>query len=129
MEKKNSLLIVDDDPLNLMELYHILRMEYNILTAVNGLSVLEKANEFMPDLILLDIIMPGMNGFEVITELKKTESTKSIPVIFITGLSDKNDEKEGMALGAADYICKPFAAETVKTKVREQIEIVNSRKK
>jgi len=124
MENKESVLIVDDDPANLMALFHILRSNYNILTAADGISALEKINKFKPDLILLDIIMPEMNGFEVLTELKKSDKTKSIPVIFITGLSD--NESEGLALGAVDYIRKPFNTEDVKQKISQQFKILNS---
>jgi len=125
MEKKNSVLIVDDDSINLMALFHILRSDYNILTAADGKSALEKINKFMPDLILLDVIMPDMNGFEVLAELKKSDKTKSIPVIIITGLIE--NENEGLTLGAVDYIRKPFNTEDVKQKVSRQLEILNSR--
>ena len=125
MEKKNSVLIVDDDSINLMALFHILRSDYNILTAADGKSALEKINKFMPDLILLDVIMPDMNGFEVLAELKKSDKTKSIPVIIITGLIE--NENEGLTLGAVDYIRKPFNNEDVKQKVSRQLEILNSR--
>ncbi|MCL2808584.1 MAG: response regulator [Treponema sp.] len=121
MEKKYNVLIVDDNPPNLMEIFHILRSEYNILTAADGVSALEKANEFSPDLILLDVIMPDMSGFEVITELKKSDKTKSIPVIFITGLNKESNESEGLSLGAVDYIHKPFNADDVKLKVSQQL--------
>ena len=128
MEKKNSVLIVDDDSSNLMELFHILRSEYSILTAMDGVAALEKANEFSPDLILLDIIMPNMTGFEVLAELKKSEKTKSIPVVFITGLSDEGDESEGLAAGAVDYIRKPFNATVVKLRASQQIQLINLRR-
>ena len=124
MEKKNSILIVDDDTSNLLELTSILKADYKIHAVRNGLSALENANEYLPDLILLDVIMPDMNGFEVLTELKKSEKTKSIPVIFITGLS--GNESEGLALGAVDYIHKPFNIDDVKQKVNQQFEILNS---
>ena len=126
MEKKNSLLIVDDDTSNLIELVHILQLEYKIFTAKNGSSALRIAENSLPDLILLDVIMPDMDGFKVITELKKSDSTKSIPVIFMTGLSDKSHENEGLALGAVDYICKPFSAEAVKLRIGQQIKTINS---
>jgi len=122
MEKKNSILIVDDNSSNLMELFHVLRDEYNILTAMNGPSALEKANMYSPDIILLDVIMPDMSGFDILIELKKSDKTKSIPVIFITGLSEKEKEREGFAIGAADYILKPFDAAHVKLSIRQQLD-------
>ncbi|MCL2603951.1 MAG: response regulator [Defluviitaleaceae bacterium] len=128
MDKKNSILIVDDDSSNLMELFHILRAGYNILTAMDGESALEKAGEFMPDLILLDVIMPGMNGFEVLAKLKRTDAVKSIPVIFITGLNEEGDEREGLAAGAVDYIRKPFNPMVAKLRVSQQIQIINLRR-
>ncbi|MCL2628551.1 MAG: response regulator [Oscillospiraceae bacterium] len=125
MEKKNSILIVDDDPSNLMELIHILKEDYKIRSVKDGMSALENANEFLPDIILLDVIMPDMSGFEVIAEFKKQERTKSIPVIFITGMKDAVNESEGLAIGAVDYIRKPFDATVVKLRVGQQLKIVN----
>jgi len=127
MEKKNRVLIVDDDSSNLMELFHILQSDYEILSANNGTSALSKANTYLPDLILLDVIMPDMSGFEVLAELKKTEATKEIPVILASGLSDDEDEAEGFAAGAAEYIRKPFSAAIVKARVGYQIELINLR--
>jgi len=125
MKKKNSILIVDDDSASLMELTYILRSEYKLYTVSDGTTALEKARESIPDLILLDVIMPDMNGFDVITELKKSDITESIPVIFITGLSEKGSESEGLAIGAVDFILKPFNAEVVKLRVSQQIKIIN----
>ncbi|MCL2634205.1 MAG: response regulator [Oscillospiraceae bacterium] len=122
---KNSILIVDDDSSNLMELYHILGSEYSILTAMDGISALEKAEQYFPDLILLDVIMPDMDGFRVLGELKSSEKTDSIPVIFITGLSAECDESEGLAAGAVDYIRKPFSAAVVKLRVGQQLQVIN----
>ena len=124
-EKKNTLLIVDDENTNLKVLAHILGSEYTIITAANGLSAIEKAKEYMPDLILLDILMPEMNGYETLSEIKKCEKIQKIPVIFITGLNTDEDEEKGLSLEAADYITKPFSAMIVKLRVRNQIQIVN----
>jgi len=123
--KKNSLLIIDDEKANILELKYILGEEYNIQVAKDGQDAIEIANEYLPDIILLDIIMPGMNGYEVITALKRSERTKSIPVIFVTGLDDAVDEEKGLVLGAADYISKPYRAAIVKLRVRNQIQILN----
>jgi diguanylate cyclase (GGDEF)-like protein len=123
--KKNTILIVDDESVNLKILTHILGAEYTLFTATNGKHAVEKAMELMPDLIVLDILMPEMNGYETLTTLKNCEETKRIPVIFITGLSNNLDEEKGLSLDAADYITKPFSAITVKLRVRNQIQIVN----
>ena len=122
MEKKYSILIVDDDTSNLMELTHILRQEYKIRAVRDGGSALKNADDYLPDLILLDVIMPDMSGFEVLAELKKSDKTKAVPVIFITGLKDSDNESEGLALGAVDYIHKPFDPEVVKLSVSQQLE-------
>ena len=121
--EKVKLLIVDDDSSNLMELIHILQPEYKIYSVKDGLSALKQAAMSLPDLILLDIIMPKMNGFEVLAELKKSDKTKNIPVIFITGIDNDSDEDIGLSLGAVDYIRKPFDPTVVKLRVRNQIQI------
>jgi len=125
MDKNNSVLIIDDDTSNLLELSHILGTDYNIYAVTDGMSGLEKAKKSLPDLILLDIIMPEMNGYEVLAELQKSGITENIPVIFITGLNDSADEEKGLSLGAVDYICKPFNEVIVKNRVLNQIKIVN----
>jgi len=125
MEKLNTLLIVDDDASSLMELASILKQDYKIYAVKDGRPALDKAQEAVPDLILLDVVMPGMSGFEVLAELKKMEKTKHIPVLFITGVNDNEGEREGFACGAVDYIRKPFDAMVVKHRVRLQAQIVN----
>ena len=127
MDVKNSILIVDDDSSNLLELFHILRSSYDISTAKNGESALKRAAENVPDLILLDVIMPDMSGLDVIKELKKSDTTKSIPVILITGLSGESDISDGLEAGAVDYIRKPFSSDDVINSVKEQIEIINTK--
>jgi diguanylate cyclase (GGDEF)-like protein len=124
-EQKNTLLIVDDEKSNLKLLTHLLGTEYTIYTATSGINAIEKAKEYIPDLILLDILMPGMDGYETLSELRKCAETQKIPVIFITGLNSSEDEEKGLSLDAADYISKPFSAMIVKLRVRNQIQIVN----
>jgi len=124
-EKKNTLLIVDDENANLKVLTHILGSDFTIYTASNGLNALQKAKELQPDLILLDILMPGMDGYETLSTIKSTEEIKKIPVVFITGLDSEEDEEKGLSLDAADYITKPFSVPIVKLRVRNQIQIVN----
>ena len=125
MDKQNSLLIVDDDASSLMELASVLKQDYKIYAVKDGKPALEKAHEALPDLILLDVIMQGMNGFEVLAELKKSEKTKAIPVIFITGMKDSINESEGLTLGAVDYIRKPFDTTVVKLRVSQQLSLIN----
>jgi len=129
MNEKNRLLIVDDEPLNLSALTHILSSEYTIYVEKDGIGAIEAAKELKPDLILLDIVMPAMSGFEVISELKKDQALKDIPVIFVTGLSSSQDEEKGFCLGGADYINKPFSSAVVKLRVRNQLTIVNLRRR
>lgn len=124
MEAKNSILIVDDEKINLLYLNRLLDSDYMVYTAKNAEEALERASKYQPDLILLDIVMPGMDGYGAISALKESEKTKDIPVIFITGLSSSEDEMKGLGLGAADYISKPFNPEIVKLRVRNQIKII-----
>ena len=122
--RKNSVLIVDDENSNIITLTHILNNDYNIYAAKDGLKAIAAAKQYLPDLILLDIIMPGMDGYAVLAELKSCEETKNIPVIFITGLSDTADEEKGLELGVADYITKPFSTAIVKIRVRNQMQLI-----
>ena len=122
---KNSILIADDDKANLLVLMNILGLDYSLFLVKDGKEAIEKANEHLPDLILLDILMPGLDGYQTLTALKASERTKEIPVIFITGLDGVDDETKGLSLGAADYIAKPFQDVIVKLRVQSQLRIVN----
>jgi len=122
---KNSILIVDDEKSNLKYLNHLLGNDYSIFIAKNGQEAIEIAKSVSPDLILLDILMPGMDGYEVFSALKSYETTRDIPVIFITGLGSNEDEEKGLASGAVDYITKPFSAEVIRFRVQNQIRIIN----
>ena len=124
-DKKNTLLIVDDERMNLKVLTNILVSDYTIYTATNGKDAIEKAKEYQPDLILLDIVMPEIDGYQTLFEIKKCATTQKIPVVFITGLDSEEDEAKGLSLDAADYITKPFSAMIVKMRVRNQIQIIN----
>ena len=123
--EKNRVLVVDDEKLNIEILSSILHPEYTVLMAKNGSSAIEMAGKYLPDIILLDIIMPDMSGFDVLETLKASEKTKHIPVIIITGLDSVEDEERGLFLGAADFIHKPFSAGIVKSRVRNQMQLVN----
>ena len=127
MEKnKNSILIVDDEAPNIAVLNRLLSDDYLVFAAKDGKTALKMAKKHLPDLILLDIIMPDMNGYVVLSELKSMDETREIPVIFITGLYSSKDEEKALALDAADYISKPFSDIIVKLRVRNQIKIINS---
>jgi diguanylate cyclase (GGDEF)-like protein len=123
--KKNSVLIVDDENANIMALTHILSPVYTVYAAKNGQKAIEAAERYLPDVILLDIIMPEMDGYAVIAALKNSEKMREIPVVFITGLNNADNEEKGLALGAADYISKPFSPAIVKLRVKNQIKMLN----
>lgn len=120
MEK---LLVIDDNNLQLEILKDILETSYIIKVCTNGLDGLEKAKLLQPSLILLDVIMPGMDGFDVLIQLKKHNTTKDIPVILITSLSDVGNEEKGLILGAVDYITKPFNPSIVKARVNTHTQL------
>ena len=124
-KRQNSVLIVDGEAASLTALTDMLEGEYTLFEASDGNSAIATARREKPDLILLDAALPGIDGFEVISALKRTPETSEIPVIFITGLSDPASEEKGLALGAADYIGKPFSPAIVKLRVKNQLQIVN----
>ena len=123
-KQKFTILVVDDERSNIVDLSNILRPLYVVLAAKDGPSAIEVAQSARPDLILLDIIMPGMSGFEALTELKHNDATKDIPVIIVTGLNNSKDEEKGLLLGAVDYIAKPFDSAVVKLRVKTHLKIL-----
>ena len=126
--QKRKILIVDDEPANIKVLAEVLESVYKIVVATNGTDALECAkSEEKPDLILLDIIMPSIDGYEVLKELKADIKTQNIPVIFLTGMNEETDEAHGLLLGAVDYITKPFSLATVNARVRTHIELKRHR--
>ena len=125
---KPTILIVDDVNENLHALLGMLRDDYAVLAATNGAKALELASRTpVPDLVLLDIKMPGMDGYEVLHQLKLNPVTANIPVIFVTALSESNDEAIGLKLGAVDYITKPVNAELLKQRILTQLELCRLR--
>ncbi len=120
-----TILVVDDEKSNINVLSKILGDTYKMLVTKNGETALKLAHEKTPDLILLDIVMPEMSGFEVLVALKNSEVTRAIPVIFITGLDSAKDEAKGFLLGAVDYITKPFDNTVVKARVSTHVQIVS----
>jgi len=124
MEEKKRILIVDDEKLNRNILADILKHEYKVILAKNGEQALKRAfSDTPPDLILLDIVMPDMDGYEVCKQLKNQEETKEIPVIFVTSMSEVMKESKGFELGAVDYITKPFHPPIIKARVRAHISL------
>jgi len=124
--EKNSILLVDDEPVNIQLLSRILGADYKLYAAKDGNTALQMAKEHIPDLILLDIVMPEVSGYHVLEQIKATEEIRDIPVVFITGLDSADDEEKGLSLDAADYINKPFKDNVVKLRVRNQIKIINA---
>ncbi|RKZ72265.1 MAG: hybrid sensor histidine kinase/response regulator [Gammaproteobacteria bacterium] len=126
---KGTLLIVDDTPANVSVLYNFLTEKgFKVLVTQEGKRAIQKAKYAKPDLILLDVLMQGMDGFETCQILKSDEETKDIPIIFMTALSDTVDKVKGFKLGAADYITKPFEQEEVLARVVTQLNFSNLKK-
>jgi diguanylate cyclase (GGDEF)-like protein len=123
------LLIVDDDPSNIRLLASIFDDAYDILFATSGKDALRIATNESPDLILLDVMMPEMDGYQVCRLLKADLLTQDIPIIFVTAHSDVEEEIHGLEIGAADFITKPFCPAIVKIRVRNQIELKSAREK
>ena len=124
MGDKQRVLIVDDMPSNIKILNSFLLSDYNISVATNGSDALELAtSQDPPDLILLDIMMPEMDGYEVCRRLKAEAKTRSIPVLFVTAKGDIEDETKGLKLGAVDYITKPVSPPIVKARIHNQLEL------
>lgn len=123
------MLVVDDDRANRTLLAELLCDEYRVLLAGNGPAALERlAGPHDVDLVLLDVSMPGMDGHEVLRRLVADERTAHIPVVFITGLGDEEDEEAGLSLGAVDYVTKPVRPAIVRARIRNQLRIVAQRK-
>lgn len=123
-----TVLIIDDSAENLHVLSELLRPEYRVLAATSGERGLRVANDSpKPDLILLDVVMEGMDGYAVLDRLRASPTTEDIPVIFLTALSDPGDEEWGLLLGAADYISKPITRAVVLARVRAQLVVKQAR--
>ena len=125
-EQKPTLLLVDDEATNLQVLRQILQDDYRLLYAKDGEKALELAQANPVELILLDIMMPAMTGYEVCRKLKAMPQTAAIPVIFVTALADVKDEAEGFDAGAVDYITKPVSPPIVRARVRTHLSLVDA---
>lgn len=128
-EEPQSVLVVDDAISNIKMLGEILTNECNVVFATSGKTALQQAEKLQPDLILLDIVMPEMDGYEVCRLLRQNRQTKHIPIIFVTALDNISDEEKGLELGAIDYISKPFHPPIVKMRIRNHLELVRHRKR
>lgn len=123
-DRRPRILVVDDEPTNLQLLRQILQNQYRLLFAKDGARTLELARQERPDLILLDVMMPGMTGFETCRRLKAEPLTAAIPVIFVTALNEAAQEVDGFDAGAVDYITKPVSPATVLARVRTHLSLV-----
>ena len=122
---KQNVLIIDDEPINLKVLNNILKDVYKLTFAKSGPEALRLIEKEKPDLILLDVMMPEMTGYEVCEHLKQDPSYKSIPIIFVTALNDAVDEAKGLNIGAVDYISKPVTPAVVKARVKTHLSLVD----
>ena len=127
-KKKQTILIVDDERANLIVLNDLLKAEYHVLPAKSGTQALERIKTESPDLILLDVNMPEMDGYEVCRQLKSQERTRNIPIVFVTTLDSLENEEKGLLLGALDYISKPFHPPIVKARVKNILTFVLHKK-
>ena len=123
MQQRSNILVVDDEPSNVQILAEGLSDDYDITVAKNGLEAFNNAQNFQPDLILLDVGLPDVDGYEVCKLLKNHDATRDIPVIFVTARDDDDDELTGLTLGAVDYVRKPFCMSLVKARVSNQLEL------
>ncbi len=126
--EKQKILIVDDSPENIAVLNNILKEDYTIKIATNGENAISLIKRYdLPDIILLDIIMPGIDGYEVCRQIKAEKNSSDIPVIFISSRDDIEDEEKGFQIGAVDYITKPVRPSIVKARVKNHLLIKQQR--
>src|SRR6056297_600766 len=128
MDRKHTILIVDDTKENIDVLSGLLIEDYNVKFALNGKMALEVAERFHPDLILLDVMMPNLDGYETCKLLNENIVTSDIPVIFVTAKVAIADEKKGFEVGAVDYISKPIQPMIVKSRIKTHLEIADREK-
>ena len=123
-DHRPRVLAVDDEPTNLQVLRQVLGADYRLLFATDGTRALQIARQQQPELILLDVMMPGMDGYTVCRTLKADAATRAIPVVFVTALNDVADEAHGFDVGCVDYIAKPFSAAVVRARVKTHLSLV-----
>lgn len=122
-----NILVVDDVPSNIHMVSNILREEHNVFFATNGPDAIRLACERKPDLILLDIMMPDMDGYDVCQTLRENPETRDIPIIFVSALGEDGDEEKGLQMGAIDYFVKPLRPPIVRIRVRNHLELKRQR--
>lgn len=122
-EKKNTILIVDDEPTNVQLLKGALRRDYRLLVACNGFEAICQVKEELPDLILLDVMMPELGGFDVARVIRSDEAFSAIPIVFLTAMDSSEAEAEGLAAGGIDYLTKPVDLNLLKLRVRNHLEL------
>ena len=127
MSQLQTVLVVDDEKQNRTLLAELLQDDCRVILARNGAQAIERTHELKPDLILLDVMMPEMSGYQVIQALRNDDETRQIPVIFISALDAPADEERGLDLGAVDYITKPFHPSIVRKRVRNHLHSVHQR--
>jgi len=125
--EREKLLIVDDEPVNIIALNETLRSRYLVFSAIDGREALKVAAMIQPDLVLLDIRMPEMDGYEVCRDMQANPLLRQIPIIFVSAMSAEEDESIGLALGAVDYIIKPFRPAIVRQRVGIHLELKRQR--
>ncbi len=125
-DPRPTLLAVDDEPTNLKVLNEVLGKDYRLIFAKSGEQALTLASQKRPDLILLDVMMPNMSGFDVCKALKQDQETAAIPVIFVTAMQEEIDEANGFSLGAVDYITKPISPAIVRARVKNHLSLVQA---
>ena len=122
-DKRPCLLVVDDQPINIQALYRIFAPDHRVLMATSGAKALALCKEDPPDLVLLDVEMPELDGYEVCARLKADEATRNIPVIFVTSHTDADEETRGLELGATDFIAKPVNPAVVRARVKTHLTL------
>jgi diguanylate cyclase (GGDEF)-like protein len=128
LDQSQKVLVADDDAINREVLGELLKPDYTVLLARNGAQTLERAARHLPDLILLDVMMPDMDGYEVLRRLRGEPLTAHIAIIFISGLDRPEDEANGLKMGASDYIVKPFNQTVVMARVALHLQVVRQRR-
>ncbi len=123
INKESKILVVDDNEFNIHLIASILKGKYNVNVAMNGKDAIKMVQKDKPDIILLDVMMPEMDGYEVCRRLKSDYTTKDIPVIFLTALSEESDEMKGLDLGAVDYIVKPVNPKLVEKRINNHLAL------
>jgi len=127
--RKKQILVVDDDEIQLSFVDVILNSEYDVVLAASGGRALELlAGGLLPDLVLLDVLMPGMDGFETYAQMRAMSEARSVPVIFLTSVNTSEEIRKALKLGAADYITKPYIMENIKNRVRNAIHLYGYKK-